>query len=280
MKKISIVILLFMVFSIHTFGETEERKIGSFSKVVLATSANAYVEQGNQLSVKLVGDASAIDKIITEVKGGKLIVRQKKREKNKDWYRNNGNLISEIKVYITSPEIEELFVAGSGNITVSNPLKSADMTLRIAGSGNIEIAGLTAALVDATIAGSGNIVSGSLVKSDDLDLNIAGSGNVVIAEIATGTVDLSIAGSGNTQLKKGEVKGAVEIEVAGSGDFLGKNLTINMAEIEVAGSGNCYVGEVHESLNVEIVDCGSVYYRGEPRIDIKSAGSGKVKKEQ
>lgn len=83
-----------------------------------------------------------------------------------------------------------LSIAGSGSIKADGKLDSAD--LHIAGSGDINVAQVTAQVVKVHIAGSGNT---DIAPSEEADIHIAGSGDVNLRSNPK-KLETHIAGSG------------------------------------------------------------------------------------
>lgn len=84
----------------------------------------------------------------------------------------------------------KLSIAGSGSIKGDGKVK--DVELHIAGSGDINIGGVSAQTVTVHIAGSGNT---DIAPSDEADIHIAGSGDVNL-HTNPKKLETHIAGSG------------------------------------------------------------------------------------
>ena len=111
---------------------SENRKISEARRIKVAGDMNVFIEKG-PVSLKVEGDDNLLEYIVTESNNNRLEIRT----------RDNFNLHSSntIKVYVTTPEIIELKVSGSGNIK-SNSKFSTDRTTSfdISGSGDITAA--------------------------------------------------------------------------------------------------------------------------------------------
>ncbi len=57
------------------FAKDEERNVPTFSEVSLRIPAILYIEQGSKQSVKITAKSSALEEIITDVKGRTLIIK-------------------------------------------------------------------------------------------------------------------------------------------------------------------------------------------------------------
>jgi len=127
----------------------------------------------------------------------------------------------------------------------------------------------------ASISGSGNIVSSSeLPSSGSFTASIAGSGNIDVKTKAT-KVRASISGSGDIQL--GGKTSELEVAISGSGSFKGYGLKAEDVQVKISGSGNVETTAAAK-LDAVISGSGDIYYKGNPGLSLKSAGSGKIKK--
>lgn len=202
---------------------TQNRDIRYAGRISLQGSYDAEIEQGPETSVKVTADENILPYIITESHDGKLVIRSRDRI--------SFSTDHDIKVYITTPRLEQISLAGSGNITGKNKFTGGDkLTLKIAGSGNMKMEVNTPS-IDADISGSGSItlngetrdqvirISGvgdynsDGLKSESARVKIAGVGNVKV--FADASLDVSIAGGGSVFYKGNP---SVKQHVAGSGE--------------------------------------------------------------
>ena len=124
------------------------------------------------------------------VKDSELVIDQRKNE--------SGDVFKGLQVFVTSPMVDGLAIAGSGTITAPKALNVNDMRLEIAGSGDITLAQLTSKNLYMEIAGSGDITLNNL-NVDHVKSEIAGSGNVILRG-KVGSHDEEIAGSGKVNV--------------------------------------------------------------------------------
>ena len=92
-------------------AKEEVRDVSPFSKISLRVSGKVYLEQGNSQSVRIEADSETLEQIITEVKDRSLIIRFPNTNMFKRWSPGK------IEIYITVPDIDELNISGSGDIT-------------------------------------------------------------------------------------------------------------------------------------------------------------------
>jgi hypothetical protein len=165
------------------FGQDkEERDVPSFTGVSLGISGDAYITQGSPQEV-IVQAETNLDKIETKVKDGVL------RIKTDSW----SSKIKGAKIWITMPEVEALYISGSGDILAETPINSDELELKVSGSGSVNVTELTADEMELRISGSGSVHAEGL-KVDECGIKISGSGSCKID--VTDELDASISGSG------------------------------------------------------------------------------------
>jgi hypothetical protein len=203
--------------------KTETREVSRANRIKMAGNFDVEITQGPTVSVQIEGDENLLPYFIVKDLGGYLVI------KARDYFSYSST--DGIKVFITTPNLEEVILAGAGNINGKSKFTGSDkLTLKIAGSGDIkmdvntpnvlsEIAGsgsitLTGETKDETIkiAGVGKYHAENL-KAENAKVHIAGSGDVKV--FASAQLDINIAGSGSVYYKGSP---NVKQHVAGSGD--------------------------------------------------------------
>lgn len=220
LQTIAIVIFSTIIFSscVVNTHETQvsvmnqETAMSDFDKVDVAGSMNVVLEQGDECSVTVKGEnEEAFLNLVVYVKRSTLIIETKKTL--------IGNLFSKgmdgITVYVTTPTIKKISMAGSGQFTTESPISGKDLKVSLAGSGNVMFKELlTCDKLHVDLAGSGNVIVKTL-KANMLHTNIAGSGNAEYQNLDVAYAKSNIAGSGNVILQ-GKV-GSHKEGIAGSG---------------------------------------------------------------
>jgi hypothetical protein len=200
----------------------ETRDLKEFTKVSFGVSGNMYISIGTELKVVLEGTQSYLDEIVTEVSGGRLVIKME------NWRFNQNE---KVNVYITMPEIEGLGVSGSGRAEIKDAVKTDDLSLSVSGSGRIVTNDMTVNRLNSSISGSGNINVGG-GNAEEGDISISGSGNYSGENAKIGSADISISGSGNCLINVTE---SLKASVSGSGDvtYVGSP----RVDARVSGSG-------------------------------------------
>lgn len=197
---------LLMLLTVNASPYQEVRNLDNFNSISLSIPAKVYIQQGSSFRVAIDADENDLDKIETEVRNGKLDI------KNKNW---SSNIKGSVVINITMPELTALSVAGSGSFTTSSVFKCNDLNLSVTGSGNIKMEELSAEKLDALITGSGNISLNGNKTAGELKLNITGSGSYSAPDLKTDKVMITITGSGSAKINA--VK-ELDTNITGSGD--------------------------------------------------------------
>ncbi len=190
--------------------EKETRDVGSFSSISLSISGDLYLSQGNETKVVIEAERKILDILQTEVVGDNLKIKFQRGKWN---IRSN----KQIKIYVTTPDVEGLYLSGSGKIQAETQIKTEDLDFSISGSGSIVINDLVASDLEGHISGSG-------------DIDLSGSETVE-------TMEISISGSGDLSAENLKVN-SVEIRISGSGKC--KVFAVSELEASISGSGSVY----------------------------------------
>lgn len=201
----------------------ETRDVSGFTRVSFGVSGDLYINFGSEFKVVLEGEKALLGDIVTEVSGGKLVIK-------KENWRLNMN--EKITIYITMPEIKGLGVSGSGRAEIKDAVKAENLDLSVSGSGKLFTTDVVAADLNCSISGSGDIIIGGSGDATKADISISGSGNYRGEPLKIGSAEISISGSGNCSCN---VTGSLRASVSGSGNvtYLGDP----KVDVRVSGSG-------------------------------------------
>lgn len=203
-------------------GSTVEEsfQISEFKGLKLKCSADIFVTQGEEFSVVAESQANILDNLDLSLDGDVLEIDL-----------DGCNRDFQLKMFITMPEVTFLKISGSGNIKGENLFSSENLTLRVSGSGNMDLE-LDYQTVNTKITGSGNMDLRGLC--DEFDYTISGSGDINSFDLISDSGFIEITGSGDTEVFVNEF---LSVKITGSGDVLFKG---NPSEItsDISGSGD------------------------------------------
>lgn len=195
-----------------------------YDKISGNNSLDITLVQGIEGTITVQAESNIMEHIEIEVNGSKLEIGIE------DGY--NINTRKGIKVTIPVEKISSLSMAGSGDIRSNMTLKSRDMQISVAGSGDIEVA-VESEKLDVSIAGSGDVkISG---RTEYMDASVAGSGGIKGFNLKANHVDASIAGSGDVSVYC--TGGKLKASIVGSGDLRYKGTTSEVKK-SIMGSGD------------------------------------------
>jgi len=200
-------------------GSTRSFAVADFTRVDLRSSDDVDVVSGPSFAVTAEGDPKVLDELEV-VKDGQTLRVGRKHHFSWSW-GDHGSA----RVHVTMPRLEEANVAGSGTMKVAHA--QGDFSGAVAGSGDLDIAGIQGGKAHLAIAGSGDIVAAGTAEA--LDVSIAGSGDVDSRQLKASRGSVSIMGSGSL---RGTVAGPVDVSLAGSGD------------VEIGGGAKCTVNKM------------------------------------
>jgi len=202
---------------------SETRNISGFSEIKSDFNGDVYVSQGNTYNIRIEAQQNIIDVLETVLNDGIMTIRVK-----------SNTVIrpdSRVRVYVTTPSVTGLRVSGSGSMTVQEPLNTANLYIRVNGSGDVNITKLTAGSLDADISGSGeiNIFNGT---ADFEDIDITGSGSADCSGLAANSADVRISGSGDARVY---ALNHLKVRISGSGNVYYRGLPA--IDVSISGSG-------------------------------------------
>ncbi|WP_420387815.1 head GIN domain-containing protein [Roseivirga sp.] len=227
MRKYSIILILSLFVSLAWSQTKETRDVGNFDFIAMNISGKVYLTQGDKNEVIVEADRDDLEKIRTEVRGGRLSISTRNERR---WFSWGDGLDGRVNIYITVKELRGVSVSGSGDVISQNVIKGDDFETSISGSGDIEIE-LDVRRVESKITGSGNIeLKGSAQRAR---LGISGSGKYFAEELKVDDYQVSISGSGRASIN---TNGELDVRISGSGSvyYSGDPTGVNT---NVSGSG-------------------------------------------
>lgn len=190
-----------------------------FDAVHLAMPGQVFITQGAEQSVRIEAKQNIIDELELDVNNGRWTIETNRCIRDLDDFR----------VFITMKDIHELNISGSGDIIGENFFAVDDISLRITGSGDMDL-GLDADDIEVDITGSGNMtIEGT---GDYLDSRISGSGDIRAFPLEVNRAKFNISGSGDAEIS---VKDELDVRISGSGDVKYKGNP--SVDVSISGSG-------------------------------------------
>lgn len=202
-------------------GNVEQRTLNlqPFSEIDANGDFKVYVTQGEPQRVEVKGESNILDNLNTNVRNGKWEIEHESCVRRSD----------PVEVYITLPEVEALYLNGSGRIYSENKLVVDELPVHVNGSGKADVE-VDAAKVITRVSGSGEVkIAGTAGQQS---INLSGSGNVATADLVAEDVTVNLSGSGEAEVRASRT---LTVDISGSGKvYYYGNPTVNT---NISGSG-------------------------------------------
>ncbi|MFT6866192.1 MAG: hypothetical protein ACJA08_001021 [Cyclobacteriaceae bacterium] len=198
-------LLIVTVFAFtHTSAQKRTVDLPSFSELSFGIPGKLYLSQGKQ-NISIDCSDDVFDKIEFRISGNKLIIESKS---NWGW---NGIKNTELTIYISMENIEEIGLSGSGELIGEQKINANNLKLRLSGSGSMSLEA-SASDLSTSISGSGRMILTG--NAEILKAKISGSGSIKAEDVTVNIVDASISGSGNVYITVNE---EIKARISGSG---------------------------------------------------------------
>lgn len=215
---------------------TSQRKVSQFEKIESSVPYDVFYTQGEKCSVKIEGPEKLVKRIATESDGTTLKVYFPIRE-TFHFGRNYGN----VEIFITSPDVTNLVLRGSGTLTVKGKIDSDTLNLHLLGSGDMIVPDIICDRLITYLQGSGDL---TVKKAQAIisQVKLLGSGDLNVGQQNVRNTNISLTGSGDINMRMTGCK-TVSCKLIGSGDI---KLTGNVATLNqsVTGSGDIDVSNL------------------------------------
>ena len=220
---------------------TSEKSIAPFENMEISGDALVYFHPDREYRAVVTVDSNLEDYVEVFTKNKTLHIGSKKR---------GSYLFTQFIVDVYCPGLAGVSISGSARFEGKNTITVPRFRSQISGTGKIE----------------GNF------ECDDFSTAISGSGEIA-GYIACSRFRADISGSGKIAVNGNS--NDTNITVSGSGVFTGNEFKTNNANIRISGSGNMHIWVV-ENLKANVSGFGTIKYRGNPKIDFKGSGSGRL----
>ena len=212
---------------VHKAGQ--ETVMNPFKQVNVAGQFDVFYEYGEAYVVRVEGTAKQLAKMTIYVEDEELCL-----DVTDYHWPADKNLFDGLKVFVSSPNIEQLSITSLGSLIVPSALKADNLKLLIDGMGDITISQLTCNDLNISIEGDGNVATGS-IRANNVLVEVEGMGDIEIDGLTCKKVTNKIAGMGNTKYSNLNV-GNVKTEIAGMGDVILQG-TAGSHEESISGMG-------------------------------------------
>ena len=199
---------------------TESRAVQPFRGISLEGPGEVLLAVGSPPSVSVSADDNLLGLVMTEVRAGTLhlgfAAGNARAHRCAPRLPGHGCLPRRGSTPAlgggSTPALEELAIAGSGDIVARDTIRADRLAVSIGGSGSIR-AEIDAGEVTARINGSGNIELSGRARAQVIRIN--GSGDYRARDLECAKAEVGVDGSGSTMLF---VRRELAVSIHGSGD--------------------------------------------------------------
>ena len=186
---------------------TTTRTVSEYDKVGLTGSMDVELVAGTEGNLKIEAEENLMEYITTESNGGRLEISVKKG------YNIQPSRSHKILITVPFRDLDGVYLTGSGDITSSEVIKSANFETKVTGSGDVKLL-VNSKNARASVTGSGDIaLRGS---AQDFDCKVTGSGDISASDFKCERVDATVTGSGDIAVYASE---ELRASTPGSGDI-------------------------------------------------------------
>ncbi|WP_266206114.1 head GIN domain-containing protein [Pontibacter kalidii] len=181
--------------------ETRTLNLQPFSRVEANGDFKVYITQGETQLVEVRGEPNILDQLETSISNNTWEIE------HRDCVRRSKT----VEVYITMPQVQSLYLNGSGRIVSQDEFTANELAVEINGSGKIDF-DVVAAKVIARVTGSGEVALHG--EAPLYTVNISGSGKAAAFDLQSKNVTVNLSGSGVAEVNASE---ALAADISGSG---------------------------------------------------------------
>ena len=253
MKNLKVHVLLFVMFlSVNSFAQSvkgsgnvikdENRKIGAFTKIHVASGIDGYVKIGNENKVVLEADDNIINLIKTEVKDGTLKVYVDKNVKK----------AKKMKAYITAKSIEGLYASSGADLIVESTIKGKKLSCKASSGADLHLS----------------------AEVDNFNGSASSGADIEIKSLKAKTTNLKASSGADLDISSGSTQ-SLNVSASSSGDIDASDFKAETCNAN-ASSGSDIEIHVTKSLNAKASSGADISYEGNPSVEKKTSGGGEV----
>ena len=246
MKKITVMLLPLVIAALCSFnmkieGDNspvvkENRKLGTFQNVSADANCDVIIIQGDKSSIIVEGNKKSVGNTVTSIENGTLKIA----------HANNNNIIfGNVKVTVTTPEVNSVSLYGTGDIHIPGKLVSETLRIHLCGTGDILANALACINLDAILDGTGDMkinnvscskstitlngtgdISTKTINVEESFLTLTGTGDMDVKFVDCGSASCSLSGIGDIELE-GNLK-SLKKDDSGIGSIETKKLHVGM----------------------------------------------------
>ena len=189
---------------------TEKRNVGPFHGVDFRGVGRVILAPAEEASVEVSAEQSVIERIVTEVRDGVLVVSIR-------WWFGllfQAWHLRDLEVRLKVKDLRNLSLSGAGTVESDGRLGVEELDLRLSGAGRVALE-LQGRKVRVRLSGAGSIELAGEVEEQELQLT--GAGSIDAERLSSKRSRVRSSGAGECRLR---VSDTLEAAISGAGSVL------------------------------------------------------------
>jgi len=215
-------ILLFslvLALSLNTFASKQDRQVKDFNRIEISSAFNVTLTQGTTEKLTIEADDDMLSKIITEVRGGTLMIRLE----NNSHINNSSKLNAEL----TFINLDGIEISGAVKLNGTNAMKFTHLEIECSGASDINL-DLSASMLDMDLSGASKMTLKG--NSPELKADLSGACNLDAENLKTQICNLECSGASKVRVfatgkLNVEGSGATHVSYAGNPASIESDMT-------------------------------------------------------
>ncbi len=204
LRPAMLTLALLMMASLMFAQTRHKRDVSNFHALTVSDAFNIEISVGSEESLEIEIEDAFLDDLITEVKGGMLIIGL-----DDDNWRKRRRMKSSAKAFLTVKSLDEIHVSGAVNLRTLDILKSPKMKIQVSGASVIKVELETR---DLTLGASGACVMNLEGTATKQRLKMSGAAIYRAYDLESETADIRVSGASSVKVNVSD-----ELDVRASG---------------------------------------------------------------
>lgn len=193
-KLIIGMMMMVMVVSVGWAQEREKRDVSGFNELSVSSAFVVEISVGNTESLEIEADERYIDDIISEVRGGKLVLRIRES-------RNTRRMRNSPRAYLTVKSLDRIDASGAVKLRSGDPIKTDKFELELSGASIIT---LDVEVKELYVQASGACVINMAGTARDQTVRTTGATRYSAFDLESEIADIRVTGAGSARVTVSE----------------------------------------------------------------------------
>jgi hypothetical protein len=215
-----LIIVLILTITVTSFAAKQERKISHFTELEVSSAFIVALTQGTSEKLMVEADEGDLDNIITEVRGGKLIIKPR----NSNYFSNK---FQNVRIYLTFTTLTDIDISGAVELKGTNVMRFSNLEIEASGASKINL-NLSADKINCDISGASSLDLMGSASHLQIDLSGASAFDALDLSVTICNIDASGASSAKVNVSQKlmvEGSGSSTIRYKGTPSVVEKDLS-------------------------------------------------------